>query len=399
MIAMIAAIAAIAALVAAAPAEPEPAVRLEPALLPEVQLEPALLPAEGAKGALALRDGSVLAVRTEPHEGGMAVVCFRSTDGGRSWSRMGIIARANEPDADIGDGCFLELRDGTLLHAYRDNRLHGRHAAAPTYAIRVAASTDGGRTWRPHSTVEESRPVGPGPSRGLWSSFLIETRSGALQCYYDDEYTPNAEGFRGHQWLRMRTWDPRDRAWVRPVTVSRAHRPEHLSRDGMATVIEVARGHLLCVFESVQTFAPHANVVRWVESRDGGRSWSWERTERGVVYEPRDRRFMALAPWVARMPSGALICVFVTDEDRATPDRSGTPPPYLNMDAKLVVSRDGGRTWSAPVTFYAETHRAYMPGIVPLKEPGPGEAFLALVLDTRAGFRGRRGRLEAPRRR
>lgn len=364
---------------------------------PSVQWETGMLRAEGAKGAVALRDGSVLAARSEPHDGGMAIVCFRSADEGRTWARLGIVARAAAPDADLGDGCFLERRDGTLLHSYRDNRVHGAGAVAPTYAIRVARSADGGRTWQPHSTVVEARPVGPGPSRGLWSSFLLETRDGALQCVYDDEVTPHAEGFPGHQWLRMRTWDPRDRSWVRPVTVSRAHRPEHLSRDGMASVVELERGRLLCVFESVQTFPPHAGVLRWVESQDGGRTWSWERAERGVVYEPRDRRWMALAPWTARLPSGTLACVFVTDEDRATPDRPGTPPPDLHMDAKLVASRDGGRTWTAPVAIYDATHRAYMPGIVPLRGCGVGDRFLALVLDTRAGFLCRAGRLERDR--
>lgn len=348
--------------------------------------------AEGAKGFLVLPGGDVLATRTETRSDGVHVLLSRSRDGGRSWQRIGTIVSDPDPSTDIGDGNLCLRRNGELLYVYRHNRYRGEFAQKPYYSIKVAVSKDGGKSWITHSTVFEVRPAGEGPSRGLWAPFLFETRRGVLQCYYDDEYTPWREGFSGHQWVRMHTWNPKTQQWGNPVTVSRAHNPAHLSRDGMPSVVELSGGRLLCVLESVQTFFPHTGVIRWVESYDGGRTWSWAREERRVVYQPRDTRFMALAPWVTKVLGDSLLCVFITDEDRESPDRPGTPPPHLNMDVKCVWSTDGGKTWSQPAqTVYAETHKCYMPGVGALKQSSREAEVLVLFLETQKGFLSRKG--------
>lgn len=348
----------------------------------EIRWEDAL-PAGGGRGLVVLPGGVVLAPRTVTVPGGVGVLCARSSDAGRTWEDVSTIVRA-ERGTDLGDGHLVRTAGGELLYSYRCNRLFD---ARPSYSIRVAASKDGGATWAPHSVVESVEPEGRFPSRGLWSSFLLELRDGTLQCYYDDENAPFQAGLPGHQWVQMRTWDPELRRWVAPVTVSRAHDPRALSRDGMASVVELPDGRLLCAFESVQVAPPHANLVRLVESADGGRSWSWLREERRVLYQPADTRYMALAPWMVRLQSGRLLCLFCTDEDREKPDRSGTPPRALNMDLKCVTSSDDGRTWSPPAVVDAEGHKDYLPGVAELR---PGE-LLAAWWDTLRGLRCRRG--------
>lgn len=349
-------------------------------------------PAQGAKGFLVMPDGAVLATRTEGRSDGVFVLLSRSRDGGRSWERVGTIVSDPEPSADIGDGNLCLRRDGELLYVYRHNRYRGENASKPYYSVKVASSKDGGKTWKTHSTVLEVRPTGGGPSRGLWAPFVFETSRGVLQCYYDDEYTPWREGFAGHQWVRMHTWNPKRGEWENPVTVSRAHDPKHLSRDGMPSVVELPSGRLLCVLESVQTFPPHAGLIRSVESLDGGRSWSWMHEERRVVYQPRNTNFMALAPWVARIWDNVLLCVFITDEDRAQPDRPGTPAPQLNMDVKCVWSTDGGKTWSRrALTVYNKTHKCYMPGIDVLHARSITAELLVLFLETQQGYFSLRG--------
>src|SRR5262249_52889688 len=156
------------------------------------------------------------------------------------------------------------------------NRYRAAHEKAPDYAIRVAVSEDAGRTWKAHSTVTaHAFATNEPPSKGLWAPSLFEAPDGRLQCYYDDEKTPLDAGFRGHQWLLMRTWNPASRIWENPVVVSRAHDPKDLSRDGMGTVVALSRNRLLCALESVQTTPPHAGVIRYVTSDDGGSTWSW----------------------------------------------------------------------------------------------------------------------------
>jgi hypothetical protein len=324
-------------------------------------------PVSGTRGLLRLPDGTLLAVRGMHKDGSAAIVCAASRDSGKTWTDRGVVASDPERETDIGDGMLLRTRGGSLLYCYRQNHYRGAHEKNPDYAIRVAVSRDSGKSWEKHSTVTAHQVTADGsPSRGLWAPSLLEMPDGRLQCYYDDEKTPLEAGFRGHQWLMMRTWNEKARSWEKPVVVCRAHDPKHLSRDGMGTVVALDRKRLFCALESVQVAPPHAAVVRYVTSDDGGATWSWKQRERGVLYQPAKKDFMSLSPQLSRLSDGTLACIFCTDEDRETPDRAGTPPHRLNMDIKLVTSRDKGQTWSSAQTV-ADSHRCYLPGLVEVK--------------------------------
>jgi hypothetical protein len=311
----------------------------------------------GMKAPLQLRSGEVLVWRAVPvQRGGQSIVCFRSRDLGRSWSYLAEITRDDDPAADVGDAHLLQLADGTVLCSYRRGHYRSLPAAACRYRIEVACSLDGGTTWRTHSVVAEAQAS----ERGLWSSFLFERPDGVLQCYYDDEDFPAQAGLPGHQWLSMRTWDARSRTWGRPVTVSRARDPQHLSRDGMGAVVSFGDRRLLCVLESVRTDWPHRGVLRSVTSADGGATWSWRDEERRIVYQPRNPLYNALAPSMVRLRGGGLLVVFTTDEDRPEP---GVPAEgVLDQSVKSVVSTDDGRTWSTEPVLVDGASPLYFPG-------------------------------------
>jgi hypothetical protein len=327
--------------------------------------------AGGAKGTVQLASGDILATRTEWRDRQPTVVCSRSTDAGQHWQDLSVIA-SGRSGQDLGDGHLVQLPDGTVLFSYRHNQVRTDETGLRRYSVRVASSQDAGGSWQPHSVVAESvlEPARePGALRGLWSSFLLRKRDGTLQCYYDDEDTPHRAGFVRHQWVTMKTWDANTRQWVNPVTVSRAHHPQDLSRDGMASVVEMSSGRLLCVLESVQTAVPHANCIRLVTSEDGGHTWSWQRQERRILFQPQPSDHLAVSPWVTRMRDASLACVFATDEAQPSSSPPGTHPRYLKTDVKCVFSYDQGRSWSgAAQTLFAETHHAYAPGILPLKD-------------------------------
>lgn len=327
--------------------------------------------AGGTKGTVQLASGEVLAFHERYEDGANEVVCSVSLDRGRTWTNLSVIVRreAARGEVTLGDGHLFQLPTGAVLFSYRNNELAGD---ASEYAIEVAVSHDRGATWHFHSTVATSRRdrvADPEAQRGLWSSFLFMTNDGRLHCVYDDEDTPYREGFRRHQWLTMRTWDTEIGDWINPVTVSRAHNPDHLSRDGMPTVVELPSGRLICAFETVQTQRPHANLLRYTTSDDGGRTWSWQHEERGLLYaSPRGRDYLNVSAWMILLSTGELLCVFATDEDRSTPGRSGDRVSNFFMDIKYVISTDEGATWSRSQPVFTQTHRNYKPGVIELDD-------------------------------
>jgi hypothetical protein len=360
--------------------------RLRPEWEPKATISP------GLKAPLQLRSGEVLAWRSVPvQRGGQSLVCFRSRDLGRTWVYLSEIVRDDDPTTDLGDAHLLQLADGTLLCSYRRNHHRGLPAEACRYRIEVACSRDRGATWQPHSVVAEAQ----GGGRGLWSSFLFQRPDGALQCYYDDEDAPAEAGLPGHQWLTMRTWDAHAGTWTDPVTVSRALDPQHLSRDGMCSVVSVGDGRLLCVLESVRTEPPHRGVVRSVTSSDGGATWSWRDEERQTVYHTRDPLYNALAPSMVRLPGGGLLVVFTTDEDRPEP---GIPAEgVLDQSVKCIVSTGDGQTWSAEPMIVDGDSPLYFPGVCLLTSRTRAPAVLAQYVHRHRGSFTRRARIRGSR--
>jgi hypothetical protein len=312
-----------------------------------------IYPAGGAKGA-ALRGKAILTTRTVMSGDKKIVYCAQGTNNGKKWKDIGEIV-TDTARIDVGDGCLLARKNKQLWYSCRHNDVAGSR-----FAIEVYTSTDGGKKWKKHSTVAASE----GKRRGLWSSFLLEKQNGDVWCFYDDEDTPYREGFVGHQWFVARRWDEKKKIWGDPVVVSRANDPKHLSRDGMGSVVEMPDGELICVLESVQTTPLHAGNIRLVSSIDGGKSWSHLVKEREVIYQPGKPRFAAYCPWLTLLPDGELLCVFATNEDQSTHDAPATPAGQLHCDIKLIRSKNRGRVWSAPLTLYSETHRAYMPQLL-----------------------------------
>ena len=360
--------------------------------LPRIHWDTPALRAGGAKGFTELATGDLLATRTAGGEQLTKIICSKSPDGGKTWRDLSPIDQDETPGSDIGDGHLIELRDRSLLYSYRKN-LHG---AAVTnglrYEIRVAVSRDGGLSWTAHSTVTAVHAE-KGEVRGLWSSALHQRKDGALLCFYDDEDAAWQAGFKRHQWLMMKQWDDKRATWSAPVIVSRAKDSKNLSRDGMPSVVELPDSTLLCALESVMTEKPHVNVVRLVRSTDGGKSWSWQREERQLLYAPAKNGYSAVSPWLSRLDDGILLCVFATDEERNTPDRPGAPVKTMNRDIQFVSSSDQGRIWTTNASPVAmETHKAYMPQMVQLQHPRHKGAFICLYLDTVLGFRCLRGK-------
>ena len=316
-------------------------------------------PAPGCKGELVVGHSIFLVAgdRSQPQSN---LACYRSDDKGSTWTKLGTVVIDPVSDADLGDGNLVRLPNGHLLVVYRRNHMRGEFRTSPEYGVHVSESADGGKSWKLHSMVAQHRIDRVDGSRGYWAPFLFLTHSGKLQCYYDDEYTPYEQGFKGHQWVEMKTYDPATQKWAQEVTVSRAPNPLELSRDGMATVVETEPNRLICVLESVSTTRPVVGDVREVTSDDGGKTWSWKYGRRPVVYQAKGP-YHSFSPWIALAPDQTIYCLFATDEDNGSPQPAGTPANRVRLDIKLLSSHDGGSTWDQPQLLYAGTHHNYLP--------------------------------------
>jgi len=355
--------------------------------------EPRLAP--GGRGLTSLRDGRLIVPGWQDGQGGSRLVCFSSSDQGATWEKLGDIAQDADPKTDLGDGNFAELGKGRLIAVYRRNHAY---RTPPAYRIESVESSDGGKTWGSPTLVAESSPQDRNPSRGLWPPFVFVTDRGVVQCYYDDESTPYAKGFRGHQWVTMKTWSKDSQAWVQPVTVARAKDLGVLSRDGMPSVIQADRGRLICAFESVQATSPHAGCLRVVTSDDNGLTWSWAASDRPILYQAKDRRYHAFSPALVRVSRNVLALAFATNEDRPEPGISGTPAKELNLDIKLILSRDGGRIWPQRAELiHTGKGQNYLPGLTVLRHPGKHPVLISTFLDFHEGFKSRMKSLDGRR--
>ncbi|MDB5326887.1 MAG: hypothetical protein JWM57_2456, partial [Phycisphaerales bacterium] len=285
----------------------------------------------GLKGIVELPGGALLSARWERGKDRSRILTVRSEDRGKTWADDAVV-RTAPAGTDAGDGNLIRRPDGTLLICYRYNRHPAGEAA--TFSIRVSESTDGGKSWQDHSIVAQSAADKP---RGLWAPFLFQTRQGEVLCFFDDEQSPQQAGLDRHQWVSVRRWEVGKRAWSESVTVCRANDPKQLSRDGMATAVELPDGRLLVTAESVRREQPHTNVVRSVTSADGGRTWDWQDHEPPIVFAPAAVDHMAVSPWVIGLRSVELACFFSSDEDQSRTSRPGDSQAKFNADLKMTL--------------------------------------------------------------
>jgi hypothetical protein len=326
----------------------------------------AALPAGGAKGAIVYK-GGILTTRTVRQGGKASVILVKGTPDGKTWTDGAVIAsQPDTPGTDIGDGCLC-IVGKEIWFSYRDNQLR-----ANTFSIKVAHSVDGGKSWSSHSTVATSA----GARQGLWASHLLDLGGGSVFCTFDDETSP-WKTHLGHQWLTGVVWNPKARVWDAPRTVSRAHNPVHLSRDGMPSVVRLGKAKLGCAFETVTTTPEHASQIMFVTSNDNGNHWSWETTERSVIFRSKVSRYSAYCPWLTQLSNGVLACVFTSNDRAVTFDFPGTPAGKLHGDVMLSTSKDQGKTWSKAKAVYAGGNRNYMPQLL---EVSPGR-LVCLSLD------------------
>lgn len=305
----------------------------------------------------ALANGTIIGGRSSGHE----IEVWSSGNKGASWNRIGTVASNN--NIDYGDIMFMAVPGtNTVYCAFRE-----RAIANNTYSIVVCRSDNGGAGWVWDSTVIA------GQTKFVGAPWLFIANNGDMQCYYDSEPLASSNGAYNSQWIAMQGRNGLRGEWNKYgiVAASRDTNALKFVRDGMASVVDLGNNRIMLVTEGIEDTPSGgvcANVIRAVQSFDGGVTWDY--AGRRIVYQcgidgGTGRRYNAYCPVAVRVGGGPVGVVFCTDEDfGGTPDMSNADVLQRRAHIKYIKTMNNFETWGELTSVWTSGHQAYAPGVV-----------------------------------
>lgn len=220
------------------------------------------------------------------------------------------------------EGAFLTLRSGRILFQYSQFR-EGQHDHSPS-AIAEIHSDDGGRTW------SEPRVVVPtGSYQNIMSVSLLRLASGRIARFH---------AVKTNKWLSCQIVlsysDDEGASWTAPRQITAAPGYFVLNND---RVIQTRSGRLIVPlgYHRTRGTADERDswdaraIAMWIFSDDEGRTWREADTWWTL---PVASGSGLQEPGVVELPDGPLYAWCRTDQG----------------EQWSLLSRDEGRTWSAP---------------------------------------------------
>ncbi len=295
-----------------------------------------------------------------------SIGCFAAytADAGTTWAPAGTV-----PLASIYDACFdpsiAADASGTFYYGYLD--FHGTpDGVLTTTDIRVARSTDGGRSFTEFSTpvvgqigFGESDPDKP------WITVDSQPKSrfrGTIYVTFTDLvfFSPSTGDFM------IKSMVSRDggKTWSTPVIVSRLVDvfSSQLVLDSLTVIAPDGTAYL--VYHDFDTAAIR-DSIKFVKSKDGGKTWSQPADVAANIPSPGlyqldngDPHFgtgstfgvsASSYPTAAVAPDGTIYVAWADfAQGHCVPEPSSGIPACYNADVRLSVSKDGGGSWSTP---------------------------------------------------
>ena len=303
-----------------------------------------------------LDDGTIVGGRSTGH----SIQILSSSNQGKTWEQIGTVA--NNKNINYGDIMLLAVPNSSKVFcAFREKNAENK------YAVTVCRSDDNGVNWVYDSTV-----IG-GCTQFVGAPWLFLAENGDLQCYYDSEPLATANGVNGAQWIAMQGKDGLTGEWNKygVVAASRDKNAAKFIRDGMASVVGLGNNRIMVVTEGIedtQSGGVYSNVVRAIQSFDGGRTWDYD--GRRIVYQcekdaASGKRYNAYCPMAIRVGGGPVGVVFCTDEDfGGTPDASNAVVTERRTHIKYVRTLENFETWGGKETVWSDGNQAYAPGMI-----------------------------------
>lgn len=159
-----------------------------------------------------------------------------SEDDGATWSDP--ILAATAPDEVIAAvPSVLQLASGRVLLAYNTRPPQDNADPSRRFGIKLAASSDGGRSWEPWADVYDG---GHTWGTGVWEPAMIQLGTGEILLYFANE-SPYTES--NDQEISLVRSADEGRTWSSPERVS--YRQGH--RDGMPVPLLLRSGETIAV--------------------------------------------------------------------------------------------------------------------------------------------------------
>jgi len=198
---------------------------------------------------LQLKNGSWLAGYTisrnngyhNDPKGGLELQFSRSDDHCRTWKKVSILS---DPGRDMDNAQMIGLKDGTVLLACRSVRWQ------ESYALPVYKSTDQGKTWTKLSIIDETHGK-PGelgkPDKGIYEPHFYLLDDGRLAVMYANEKHV-VENPSYSQIISEKISADQGKTWGEEIWV--AHTPgQSSSRPGMPVWTKMNNGKFMVVYE------------------------------------------------------------------------------------------------------------------------------------------------------
>ncbi len=293
-----------------------------------------------------------------------------TADGGRTWAFGGLVPLENSGDS-AHDPALAADADGSFYYSYNNDVSSGMDGFIARSDIVVAKSTDGGRTFPTLSVVRRGSETA--------SAFEVPDKS---YIAADSGVSSPFKGSLYDTWTSIvcnLTCDYQVR-----VAVSRDHGASWSSPLGVSPMVPAFTE---AVFGAVPVVAPDGTAyivyadflshtgptsIMFSKSTDGGQTWSRPSPVASGLPSPgllllrnNDPNYGTkpllgiLAnsfPTAAVAPDGTIFVAWTDVPNGSCHDIGDNYVPCTNADVRLSLSRNGGKTWTAPVKVSDETN-------------------------------------------
>jgi hypothetical protein len=250
-----------------------------------------------------LADGRVLCAF-----GRASKICISlSADDGRTWTAPRVVATCAHGKAANAEP--LQLANGWVLVCYNERPVDGKHP----FAICIAASRDGCRTWRAHARVYEA---GLKWENGCWEPAALQLPSGEVQLFFANE-GPYRQS-REQEISLVRSAD-NGLTWCAPRRV--AFRSGY--RDGMPVPLLLAggKGIVIAIEDNQRGRKLQPSIIFTSVEDNWGQPFAGADSPRRwrANVPPLPPQVYAGAPYLRQFPSGETVLSCQSDEGRREP--------------------------------------------------------------------------------